>query len=275
MIEVDKGKKYRKLFVEDKFKFSCHKGLACFGQCCSDVNIFLTPYDVLRMRKALGLASRKFLKEYTVTVLAEQRLPLVLLKMRNDKHKRCPFVKREGCTVYHDRPWSCRMYPVGIDPDKKDEANDGAEYCLMFEEGSPCLGFKEGKEWTVKEWLPDQGIDLYNKKGESFAAINLHRLFSGGKNLGPSEAQMFYIACYDLDQFRKFLFGSSFFNRFDIDKEVIEKIKVDDEALLDFGFDWLRFSLFGENTFRIKGKIEEKKKTESGLDSAGLGERHE
>ncbi len=130
MIEVDGGKKYRKLSVKDKFKFSCHKGLACFGQCCSDVNIFLTPYDVLRMRKALGLASGKFLKKYTATFLTEQKLPLVLLKMNDDDRKTCPFVSTEGCIIYNDRPWPCRMYPVGVTSGKTEDAPNSEEFCF-------------------------------------------------------------------------------------------------------------------------------------------------
>ncbi len=40
--------------LDDKFKFSCHKELTCYNTCCRDVNIFLTPYDVLRMRRGPG-----------------------------------------------------------------------------------------------------------------------------------------------------------------------------------------------------------------------------
>jgi hypothetical protein len=60
---------------------------------------------------------------------------------------------------------------------------------------------------------------------------------------------------------------SSFLNRFEVDDEVIEKIRTDDEALLDFGFDWLRFSLFGEKTIKIKGDVAEEKKRELDIDS--------
>jgi len=78
---------------------------------------------------------------------------------------------------------------------------------------------------------------------------------------------MFYLACYDTDRFRGLLLESSFLNRFEVDDEIIEKIRTDDEALLDFGFDWLRFSLFGENTIRIRRNVAEEKKRELGIDS--------
>ncbi|MDY6911644.1 MAG: YkgJ family cysteine cluster protein, partial [Chloroflexota bacterium] len=106
---------YPRLSVEDNFKFACHPGVPCFGKCCANVNIFLTPYDVLRMKTALGISSTEFLEKYTIPLsLEENQLPVILLKMAEDAEKKCPFVSDEGCTIYNDRPWSCRMYPLGL-----------------------------------------------------------------------------------------------------------------------------------------------------------------
>ncbi len=263
------SKEYRKLSFKDKFKFLCHKGLPCFATCCGDVNIFLTPYDVLRMKRALNLPSEEFLEEHTISFLADQKLPVILLKMRDNDRKSCPFVASEGCMIYEDRPWSCRMYPLGMTSSKPGDRADSEEFCLIVEEGFRCLGFEEGKEWTVAEWWEDQGIDLYNKKNEPFEEIALYERFREGKGLSPAKSQMLYIACYNLDRFRRHLFESSFFHLFDVENELIERIKTDDEELLNFGFDWLRFSLFGENTVRIRGEVVEEKKKELGLNSIG------
>ncbi len=43
------------------FRFACNPGVACFNECCRDLNQFLTPYDVLRLKRGLGLSSRQFL----------------------------------------------------------------------------------------------------------------------------------------------------------------------------------------------------------------------
>jgi len=40
--------------------------------------------------------------------------PVILLQMRDNEKKSCPFVTAEGCSVYPDRPWACRMYPLGL-----------------------------------------------------------------------------------------------------------------------------------------------------------------
>ena len=45
---------YPRMDLDSTFKFSCHPKVSCFNQCCRDVNIFLTPYDVLRMKKRLA-----------------------------------------------------------------------------------------------------------------------------------------------------------------------------------------------------------------------------
>jgi Fe-S-cluster containining protein len=259
VIEMDAGKTYQKLSFIDKFKFSCHKGLTCFGQCCSDVNIFLTPYDVLRLKKALNISSGRFLKNYTTTFLTEQKLSLVLLKMKDDARKSCPFVTPKGCSVYNHRPWACRMYPIGTTTKTADPASD-EEYTFIAGKDSPCLGTKENREWTVSEWLQNQGLDRYNQKSEPYRAITLQNVFREGSGLTLPKAQMLYVALYDLDRFREFLFDSSFFERFRVDAESIEKIRIDDEELLNFGYEWLKFSLFGEKTIKIKDEALTKRK---------------
>ena len=55
-----------------------------------------------------------------------------------------------------------------------------------------------------------------------------------------------------MDNFRKFIFETTFLNRFVIDQEQIEKLKTDDEELLLFGFNWLKYCLFQEPTMEVK-----------------------
>lgn len=81
---------------EDSFRFACHDRLDCFTRCCRDIAIFLTPYDILRLKKSLGISSEAFLRNYTATLVSEAGLPVVLLKMRDDAAKSCPFVTPQG-----------------------------------------------------------------------------------------------------------------------------------------------------------------------------------
>jgi len=238
--------KHRRLTLDDKFEFSCHKGLTCFNTCCSDVNIFLTPYDVLRMRRSTGLSSGEFLKRYTIPLLGDEGLPLVVLKMIEDENKSCPFVMPDGCGIYQDRPWSCRMYPI-FPVSSREEG-------FLIKEDPPCLGFKEEKQWTIEEWKKDQGIDIYDKMNESYKEITFHDYFQKGNKIDSGKAKLLYTACYDLNEFRRFLFETRFFDIYDVEKEVIEKIKEDEEELLSFGYGWIRFNLFEEDTLKLKNK---------------------
>jgi hypothetical protein len=40
-----------------------------------------------------------------------------------------------------------------------------------------------------------------------------------------------------------------------LEKSQIDKIKSNDEELLKFAFNWIKFSLFGEKTVKIKSEL--------------------
>jgi len=63
---------------------------------------------------------------------------------------------------------------------------------------------------------------------------------------------MFFMASYNLDKFRDFLFKSGFFDRFEVDSDLKKKLPDNDTTLMLFAFDWLKFSLFGEKTMQLK-----------------------
>jgi Fe-S-cluster containining protein len=249
---------YERMDPDDTFKFACHPGVSCFNQCCSDVNIFLTPYDILRLKNRLGISSEEFLAKYTITPIDKNQLyPVVMLKLNDEKGKSCFFVKDEGCSVYEDRPWACRMYPVGVaSPKIEDERVDKEFYFLMQE--AVCKGFNEGKAWTIREWMENQGVPKYDEFGDLFKELTLHDHFKSGKTLNPQKMEMFHMVCYNIDKFKVFLYGSTFFDRFAIEDDLIEKMKTDDEELLRFGFRWLQFALFGDATIKIKKEATKK-----------------
>ena len=58
-----------KLERDDTFMFDCHSGLACFNECCRNINLFLYPYDVLRLSNCLGISSDEFLDKYVDVVM--------------------------------------------------------------------------------------------------------------------------------------------------------------------------------------------------------------
>ncbi|MFC1563834.1 YkgJ family cysteine cluster protein [candidate division KSB1 bacterium] len=247
-------KEYPRLNPEDKFKFACHPGVPCFNKCCQDINIFLTPYDIVRLKNRLGLRSDEFLSKYTIMPADQnQNYPIIQLKMNETEEKDCPFVTEKGCSVYEDRPWPCRTYPVGSASPKE---GMGEEHFYFMMKEDVCQGFEEGKEWSIKEWLDDQDVAPYDEMGELFKEIAFHDFFLQGKKLTINKVDMFFTACYNIDEFRNFLTGSSFFKRFEVDEETKKKIFEDDVELLKFSFKWLRFALFSDPTMKVNEKYE-------------------
>ena len=235
---------------ESRFKFKCHKGVKCFTKCCRGIDIMLTPYDILTMRKRLELTSEQFLAIYTEPRLLESAdLPVVTLKLLDDDQKSCPFVQDEtGCLIYEDRPSTCRYYPLGVGSlsytsnQEKDEADDA--FFFMVKEDH-CLGFEEDKEWTVAEWREDQGVNIRDEVNAGWSNL-IVRKKSVPKSMKLSEQskQMFFLACYNIDKFRSFIFESSFLKRHTVEGDVVEAIRNDDIKLLQFGFDWLKSTFF-------------------------------
>ena len=101
----------------DQLRFACGPDLPCFTVCCSDLDLLLTPPDLLRLQHLLGLSSEQFLAGYTERQLRGRAgLPLLFLRMREDEKKSCPFLIPQGCSIYSDRPLACRLYPLGLPP---------------------------------------------------------------------------------------------------------------------------------------------------------------
>lgn len=238
-----------RLDSEHVFRFNCSPGVRCFTQCCQDVTIVLTPYDVLRLKNAVGMSSDQFLNKYTLVVRKEDCLiPMVVLRM-NEQDKKCLFVAEKGCTVYSDRPWPCRMYPLDM--------NDDGTF-RMITDSSRCQGLKEEEKWPICEWLVEQGVPIYDQMNALFSQITgpLRAMDLDIDN--PQIYQMTFMALYNLDKFKNFIFRSTFLDRFDIDSLKVEKIKKYDFELLKFAFDWIKFGIFGQKLFQIKQDASEK-----------------
>jgi hypothetical protein len=95
-------------------------------------------------------------------------------------------------------------------------------------------------------------MEPYDEFGRLFKEITLHEWFASGRKLTPEKMEIFYMAAYDLDSFRNFVFNSSFLRRFEVDEDLLARIREDDEQLLRFAFQWLKFALFGEPTLKIR-----------------------
>lgn len=242
----------RRIEPGGRFRFGCHPELSCFTNCCADVNILLTPMDVLSLSRRLGITTGEFIARHTLTpVTKDLHLPVLMLRMGEEPQRRCLFAGDAGCDVYQDRPWSCRMYPVGMGLPPARAGEEPQPVYFLFEDDF-CKGRTEPKEWTVDKWRTDQGVAAREEIEAGYRGIVSHPWFIGGRQLDPKRMEIFHTACYDLDKFRDFIFGSTFLSRFELEDSLVAELRDDDLALLRFAFRWLRFALFAEPTMKVR-----------------------
>lgn len=247
-------KRGRQLAPGETFRFRCYPGIGCFNRCCRNLNLFLYPYDVIRLKRCLEISSDQFLDRYVDVVLREgNHFADVLLRMAENEEKTCPFLAEDGCAVYPHRPDTCRRFPLeqgllyGDDPERP-------EVVHFFRPPDFCLGQNEPTEWTTDTWSSDQEAERYEKMTVRWA--KLKQLFDrdpwGPEGPEGSRAKMAFMATYNTDRFREFVFESSFLRRYKVKKETLKRCRISDSAMLLLGFDWVALFLFGIPSKKIK-----------------------
>lgn len=235
-----------------QIQFRCHKGIACFNACCKSIDINLTPYDILRLKRRLGLTSTQFLERYTLPYEMEKD-GIAGVKLRPvDDGSACRFMTEDGCSVYADRPTACRYYPVALlSMRKQDEYTDHDAYALVKE--AHCLGHQEPRRLTIDEYREEQGLPEFDARSRGWRQLILKKKSSGPTIGKPSRRslQLFFMACYDIDRFRAFVASDSFGTVFDLPEDERQRLLADDDELMEFGFRFLRQVLFGETSIPL------------------------
>ena len=250
--------KLKPITPEGIFSFACHPGVSCFNKCCHEIDVILTPVDILKMKTALNIRSDEFLKKYTtLQTLKDTGIPLVKLLMSENSNGACIFLDgSKGCSIYQNRPQVCRSYPLGLgtlDPrhEKLQTEGQSPEARFMIQEDM-CKGHLEPKTWTLKKWMEDQGTVAMEEGNKPWMEIVAKLKAMKINDKQNHEISLFIMASYDLDTFRQFVFESSFLERFEVDINTVKSIRSEQESLLKFGMEWLLFALFNEGTIRPK-----------------------
>ena len=246
----------RQIRPGERFAFRCHPQVACFNQCCRHLNLFLYPYDVLCLKDDLGLTSDQFIDQYVDVVLREGHyFPEVLLRMAESEGHPCPFISPQGCRVYTARPHTCRLFP--LEQGVYFEAGKGrATPVYFFRSPEFCRGPNEPDSWSVDEYLQDQDVQAYYEMNLKWAQVR--QLFGndpwGIEGPRGPKAKMAFMAAYNIDRFREFVFGSSFLKRYHVKSTLVKKMRQSDKALLEFGFEWIRFFVWGKPSRQMRLK---------------------
>jgi len=232
-----------RLGLTDTFCFSCHNGLSCFNRCCRNKHLPLTPYDILRMRKALGLHSDHFLEKYALYRLDPlSGFPILSLKMEEvDGH--CPFVSPDGCAIYPDRPMACRLYPLGRS--SRVGQNGGPLEAFFYLLDTPhCEGIKESQIQSIVSWQEAQGLLPYIDMNDRMLGLLFHPKRVRSVQLNERQQQKVLVACYNLDVFKEFVFKTGLVETCKIENLTRQRIMEDDSTLLDLAFAYLDQTLF-------------------------------
>lgn len=249
-----------KLSLDDTIQFRCRKGIACFNKCCENIAIMLTPYDILRLKQRLGISSQEFLEQHaTVFEMDAHGMPGIRMKTREGSTA-CQFLTPEGCGVYADRPAACRYYALGQTTLRAVGSSTPEDFYFIVKE-EHCLGHNEPRQITVREYRREQGVELYDEMSREWREIILKKR-SSGPTVGrpsPKSMELFYLASYDLDNFRVFVASPFFHEVYDIEPQLLDRLLTDDVALLKFALRYLKQVLFGENTIPLRPGAYEKR----------------
>ena len=242
-------------------QFQCRKGIACWNACCSNIDISLTPYDILRLKRRFEISSGEFLRKYTAPYEMEQS-SIAGVKLRPvENGTACQFMNPEGCSVYEDRPTACRYYPVALlSLRRQDETTDRASYALVEE--SHCLGHQEPRQITVEAYRKEQGLEEYDDLARGWRQLILKKKSSGPSIGKPSKRslELFFMVCYDIDRFSQFVASDGFSDIYDLPAQELKDILCDDVALMQFGFRLLRQVLFGEESIPLRQEASEQRR---------------
>jgi len=99
-------------FNKDKILFACNK---C-GECCRDMDIPLTHYDIFRIIKSKKIEPHDFIAFkpavegdiYALWLYSEYQ---VLYLANKESDNSCIFLENNQCTIYSQRPNSCQTFP--------------------------------------------------------------------------------------------------------------------------------------------------------------------
>jgi Fe-S-cluster containining protein len=170
-IMKDIDKKGEGLQPTDEFNFSCD---SC-GICCHNIDIILSPLDILRIRKSLELPTMEIIEKFTITYIGDtSKMPVCLLKFTQISKDitACPFLVPEFFEELKERikkekieqnsPELSALISELVDkcPDKK------VKQICSIQKDKPeiCRLFPLGRIFAQKIDCPDKKKTMYFKQ---------------------------------------------------------------------------------------------------------------
>lgn len=152
---------------DSPFSYACH---AC-NRCCRNKAIRVSPYEILRLARYLGISTTQFIERHT-----EAGGTVLRAKENGD----CGFLGERGCTVHPDRPLACRIYPLArwVSPEGEESFGHLTPH--------PKTEGVYGKAGRVQDYLDQQGLAPFFEMSERYGTLYLHMVEILGR-LDPEE----------------------------------------------------------------------------------------
>jgi len=152
---------------DSPFSYACH---AC-NRCCRNKAIRVSPYEILRLARFLGISTTQFIENHTEaggTVL------------RPKENGDCGFLGERGCSVHPDRPLACRVYPLArwVSPDGEESFGHLTPH--------PKTEGIYGTSGTVQDYLDHQQLAPFFAMSERYGKLYQRMVEMLGK-LDPDE----------------------------------------------------------------------------------------
>ncbi len=123
------------------FSYQCNQ---C-GLCCHDKVVTLSPYDVLRIARAMRITTAEAVRRYAI------RRGSILRFLPDGT---CSALEGTRCSLHHGRPLACRVYPLGI------ERTEDGERLIALDPATGSRGIY-GTDSTAGEFIDSNGIAPY------------------------------------------------------------------------------------------------------------------
>lgn len=175
----------RKIREGEAFHFRC----TLSGSCCRNMEIFINPYDVLRLAGRLGITTTGLIAGHLLFLEnREQGLQKPVFKAAREGV--CAFNRERRCTVHSDRPLSCRLFPLA--------RKDGAFY---LQDAPYCKGLLQDRTITLEEYLEGEEADVYLEQAGGYHELLRDTAASGTlRDADPWLIQLFFLVLFDYDQ---------------------------------------------------------------------------
>lgn len=170
-----------------EFKFHCREDCT---KCCENSTVLLSPYDLQRILQAKQVSFQHFLNHYGLLFYNQDLHNMLCIKLRSNPA--CVFLKEGLCSIYQDRPFGCRMYPLGFHIRSKTKEE------VVFFDSKECPGFNEGKLWNVAAWKKESSIPQYMPFFELWDLICTYFDHHNFPKDNLEFVKLFYTLAYDI-----------------------------------------------------------------------------